>query len=217
MNRTLAIGDIHGCLTALETLLGQVKPDASDTLILLGDYVDRGADTRGVLDRLIRLIDETHLVVLRGNHDIMLLEARAQSGVYFQQWLAVGGNTTVASYGGSLENVPPAHWRFLENTLPFYETETHIFVHAGAEYQIPMREQHPSTLYWEKLRNPGAHFSGKTVVVGHTSQKDGTPLDLGHTICLDTFAYGTGGWLSCLDCGTGRVHQANGHAATRAL
>ncbi len=217
MNRTLAIGDIHGCRIALDALLEKVKPDATDTLILLGDYVDRGTDTRGVLDRLIRLVDETHLVAIRGNHDIMLMEARTQSDLYFHQWLAVGGGATVASYGGSLDNVPPEHWRFLQNTLPFYETEAHIFVHAGAEFETPMPEQHVGILYWEKLRNPQAHFSGKTVVVGHTSQKSGLPLDLGHTVCIDTFAYGSGGYLSCWNIATGEIVQANEAGETRSL
>lgn len=183
---------------------------------LLGDYVERGSNSSGVLDRLIHLVEKTHLVALRGNHDIMILEARTQGDLYFYQWLGVGGDTTLASYNGSLANVPLSHWRFLENTLPFYETETHIFVHAGAEYETPMPEQHPGILYWEKLRNPQPHFSSKNVVVGHTSQENGFPLDFGHTICLDTFAYGCG-WLSCLDCTTGQIYQANESGETRLL
>jgi serine/threonine protein phosphatase 1 len=216
MNRTLAIGDIHGCLTAFETLMSIVQPDGGDTLVLLGDYVDRGPNTSGVLDRILDLAETTRLVPLRGNHDIMLLEARTESDLYVHQWLAVGGDATLASYGGSLANVPPSHWHLLRNTAPFYETDSHIFVHAGAEYATPMPEQHPGTLYWEKMRNPQPHFSGKTVVTGHTSQKNGLPLDFGHTLCLDTFAYG-GGWLSCLDVVTGQIHQANELGETRLL
>lgn len=193
-----------------------VKLDAGDTLVLLGDYVDRGPNTSGVLDRMLDLAGITRLIPLRGNHDIMFLEARTESDLYVYQWLGVGGDATLASYGGSLTNVPPAHWRLLENALPFYETETHIFVHAGAEPETPMPEQHPGILYWEKMRNPQPHFSGKTVVAGHTSQKNGLPLDFGHTLCLDTFAYG-GGWLSCLDVRTGQVYQANQLGETRML
>ena len=216
MNRTLAIGDIHGCLTALETLLALVKPDAGDTVITLGDYVDRGPNTRGVLERLIALAEETRLIPLRGNHDIMMLAARSESDVYRRQWERVGGDATLASYDGSLDAVPPSHWRFLEDTRPFHETATHIFVHAGADAETPMGEQHDGILYWEKLRNPDPHFSGKTIVVGHTSQKNGVPLDLGHTICIDTWACGTG-WLSCLDVGTGRIWQADEAGEERLL
>ena len=120
VNRTFAIGDIHGCRVALETVLATVKPDAGDTVTTLGDYCDRGSDTRGIIERLIALVDETHLVAIRGNHDLMLLEARTADALYRRQWeRTVGGDATVASYGGSLENVPASHWRFLENTLPY--------------------------------------------------------------------------------------------------
>ena len=147
----------------------------------------------------------------------MLLEARTAGDIYRRQWeLTVGGDATVVSYGGSLENVPPAHWRFLENTLPFYETATHIFVHAGADAETPMGEQSASALFWEKLRHPQAHTSGKTVVVGHTSQKNGLPLDLGHTVCIDTFACG-GEWLSCLDVAMGQIYRASEAGETRLL
>ncbi len=193
-----------------------MKPDASDTLVTLGDYVDRGADSRTVLDRLLALADSTHLVPIRGNHDIMMMESRTQGNLYRSQWEQVGGNTTLASYEGILENVPSTHWRFLESTLPFYETATHIFIHAGADSETPMQEQEASTLYGTKLRNPEAHNSGKTVVVGHTSQKNGLPLDFGHTVCIDTYAYG-GGWLTCLDMGTGQIYQAGETGDTRRL
>ena len=75
--RTLAIGDIHGCLAPFEALLDWVKPTAGDTVVLLGDYVDRGPDTKGVLDRLIELRKSgLKLVCLCGNHEILMLEAR---------------------------------------------------------------------------------------------------------------------------------------------
>ena len=194
-----------------------MKPDAGDTLITLGDYCDRGSDTRGVIETLLRLVDETHLVAIRGNHDLMLLEARTAGNMYRRQWeLTVGGDATVASYSSSLDNVPASHWRFLENTLPYYETATHVFVHAGLDAETPLSEQTASALYWEKLRNPAPHVSGKTVIVGHTSQKNGLPLDLGHTLCLDTWAYG-GGWLSCLDVQTGRIFQGSESGDTRLL
>lgn len=216
MNRILAIGDIHGCLTALETLLAAVKPDATDTVVTLGDYVDRGANSCGVLDRLLALAGETNLVALRGNHDLMMLEAR-ESAAYRNQWMmGVGGDATVASYNGSLDNVPPAHWQFLTNTVPYHQTATHLFVHAGLEPHTPLDKQTAETLFWRKLFDPAPHPSGKTVVVGHTSQKSGTLLDYGHTVCIDTFAYG-GQWLSCLDTATGTIVQTSEHGDTRLL
>src|SRR5215472_203348 len=93
--RLLAIGDIHGCLHALTALLDLVAPQADDLLIALGDYVDRGPDSRGVLDHLIALHDAGRLIALRGNHDVMMLQARDGHDL---GWLEVGGETTLRSY-----------------------------------------------------------------------------------------------------------------------
>ena len=79
--RALAIGDIHGCLGPLDDLLAWVTPTADDALITLGDYVDRGPDTRGVLNRLIELKKKRPLICLRGNHEIMMLDAWRGLGV----------------------------------------------------------------------------------------------------------------------------------------
>src|SRR5690242_9506638 len=94
--RILAIGDIHGCLTALDTLLDAVAPEPDDQIIALGDYVDRGPDSRGVLDRLIALYAGGRVVPLRGNHDVMMMEARKGRDL---GWLLVGGKQTLLSYG----------------------------------------------------------------------------------------------------------------------
>ena len=97
--RTLAIGDIHGCLTALKTLLDFVAPASDDRLIALGDYVDRGPDSRGVLDFLIALHASGRLVALRGNHDEMMADAHINPKGDHSLWLACGGLETLQSYG----------------------------------------------------------------------------------------------------------------------
>jgi serine/threonine protein phosphatase 1 len=91
-----------------------------------------------------------------------------------------------------------------------HETDTHIFVHANYYPDLPMADQPVGMLRWETLRDmtPGRHVSGKTAIVGHTSQKGGEILDLGHLICIDTYCYG-GGWLTALDVNTEEVWQAN--------
>src|SRR3954463_3440443 len=96
--RTLAIGDIHGCYAALDALLGLAQPAADDRLITLGDYVDRGPDSRAVLDRLIGLYDAGRLIPLRGNHDEMMLQSRDDRNER-RLWLRFGGVQTLASYG----------------------------------------------------------------------------------------------------------------------
>jgi serine/threonine protein phosphatase 1 len=208
--RTIAIGDIHGCSMALDALLDAIEPRPEDIIVTLGDYINRGPDTKGVLDRLIDLGRRHRLVPVLGNHDQKLLEAR--TGLYPTTWLGMGGIATLDSYGAGrdIALIPDEHFEFLEGCLDFHETDTHIFVHANYFPDIPMAEQPVSMLRWESLRDvtPGPHESGKTVIVGHTSQKGGEILDLGHLICIDTFCHG-GGWLTALDVNTGEVWQAN--------
>lgn len=212
--RILAIGDIHGCSDALDALLTAIDVKPEDTLVTLGDYVDRGPDARGVLDRLIALGRNVHLVALRGNHDQMMLDARddarARSG-----WVQVGGDRTLASYGG-LGNVPPAHWDFLENQcVDYWECDTHFFAHANAYPDVPLWDQPRYMLYWERFDRARPHESGKIMVCGHTSQKDGLPRNLGYAVCIDTWAWGA--WLSCLDVGSGLVWQADHDGKRRQL
>ncbi len=211
--RLLAIGDIHGCLTALDKLLEIVQPQPDDQLVFLGDYVDRGPNSSGVIDRILTLQKTHKLVTLRGNHDQMMLDARG-GGDAEKRWLYYGGRETLASYAvlgdaGKLVDVPEHHWQFLQTTriLP-YETDKHFFVHANVIAQLPLDGQSELILLWEKLDGPEPHVSGKIMVCGHTAQKSGLPLHLGHAICIDTFIYG-GGWLTCLDANNGRLWQAN--------
>lgn len=214
--RTLAIGDIHGCLTALETLLGVVDVQDDDLLITLGDYVDRGPDSRGVIELLISLWWNERLVALRGNHDLMMCHARDKDST-FDNWLALGGTATLQSYGGNFDGVPREHWEFLENGLAnYYETKTHIFVHAGLWPDVPLEEQPEFVLLFERFHKPPPHESGKIMICGHTNQKSGLPNNKGHAVCIDTRAYG-GGWLSCLHVETGHIWQANQKGEVREL
>jgi serine/threonine protein phosphatase 1 len=211
--RHLAIGDIHGCFRALTTLAAFVPFGPDDVLVTLGDYVDRGPDTCAVLDWLIATQQTRRLIPLRGNHEIMMLDARDDE-THLRRWLRAGGRETLESYsprgdGGRLTDVPDVHWDFLETeTRDWYETETHFFVHANAYPDIPLADQPDYMLYWEKFDDPPPHESGKIMVCGHTSQKSGVPLSVGHAVCIDTWAYGNG-WLTCLDVGSGRYWQAN--------
>jgi serine/threonine protein phosphatase 1 len=214
MGRTLAVGDIHGCATAFDTLLAIVNPGLDDTLIMLGDYVDRGPDSRAVIDRLLSLCDRVYLVALRGDHEQMMLKAR-ESALGRASWLDMGGDATLSSYGGDLSGVPPAHWDFIENQcIEAYETETHLFVHASAYPDIPLIEQPSYILLWGRFDTTPPHESGKVIVCGHTSQKDGIPKSHGHAICLDTWACGDG-WLTCLDIGSGELYQSRESRETR--
>jgi serine/threonine protein phosphatase 1 len=215
--RIIAIGDIHGCLTALNTLLRQVDPQGKDTIVALGDYVDRGPDSRGTIDRLIELKKQCNLVALLGNHDYILLMIAKGSKDLMDDWLRFGGDATVASYGNKSPVVLPAeHLAFFHECRLYYETERHFFVHGNYAQELPLAEQDPELMLWDSLKRrvPGPHCSGKTAIVGHSSQKSGEVLDLGYVKCIDTCCYG-GGWLTALDVRSGRLWQANQRGALR--
>ena len=216
--RTLAIGDIHGCATALDALLAVVEPSATDVIVTLGDYVDRGPDSAGVLDRLIALSRAHTVVPILGNHEQVLIESPHDPAV-LADWRGFGGRETMESYGmvpsaPEFGHVPEAHWEFLRTCRDFYETDTHIFVHGNASPDLPLDQQPWQELRWRAFTDFGPHRSGKVIVCGHTAQASGVPLNLGHLVCIDTAAY-AGGWLTCLDTATGHYAQSNEHGKTR--
>ncbi len=213
--RTLAIGDIHGCYTSLTTLWDYVKPSHEDHLIFLGDYVDRGPKSKQVVDFLIEKSKTYKLTFLTGNHEEKLLLARYNE-LEYAQWIDIWDATaTMDSYETQdISEIPAAHWDFFRKNLPYFETETHIFVHANLEPDIPLAEQQPFTLIHKKLGIQQPHISGKTVICGHTAQKNHLPKNLGHTICIDTDA-GRDGWLTCLEVNSGELWQSNEAQATR--
>jgi serine/threonine protein phosphatase 1 len=210
--RILAIGDIHGCSTALRTLLNVVQPGADDILVTIGDYIDRGPDSKGVLDTLLELEQTTQLKALTGNHEILFTEAAA-GRLEMANWLAVGGHETLQSYSPghppSWSAVSPEHLTFLaERCLRYWEIDSHFFVHANANAVLPLPEQTDDWLFWTRFENAYPHVSGKTMVCGHTAQKEGIPTLKPQAICIDTWVYGMG-WLTCMDVKAGTFTQAN--------
>ena len=208
--RTISVGDIHGCSTALAALIAAIDPRAEDTVVMLGDYVDRGIDSRGVLDLLIELQSRCHLVTILGNHDEMLLAAR-RDRVSFRRWIEFGGGTTTLdSFGdcGRMSLIPAAHFSFLERCVPHYEIETHFFVHASYKSDLPLNQHDGHTLRWRSLLEgvPAPHRNGKVAVVGHTPQAE--VLDLGHLLCIDT-GCGLGGVLTAVEVTTGQTWQVD--------
>ena len=214
--RLFAIGDIHGCLAAFNDLLNWVRPTPGDVVIALGDFVDRGPDTCGVLDRLIELRQHLNLICLRGNHEEMMVAAR-QSRSERKMWLGVGGAQALGSYGvaATLDDIPREHWDFLERGLvDYHESDRFLFTHATVLCDLPMSEQPDYALRWEFLPQAMQHHSGKFVICGHTSQKSGIPKVIPGAVCIDTFAHG-GGWLTCLEADSGRFWQTNQYGQRR--
>jgi serine/threonine protein phosphatase 1 len=215
--RTIAVGDIHGCADALAAVIDAVAPCPDDTVITLGDYIDRGPDSCGVLDRLIRLAHHCHLIPLLGNHEEALLGALRDTRA-LRPWLILGGPDTLRSYGWArggprrafADWFPKSHRKFLAGCRGYYETTSHLFVHAGYVSDLPLAEQPALALRWRVTDAATAvpHCSGKVAVVGHTPQSSGEVLDLGFLVCIDTDC-ARGGWLTALDVGTGQVWQAD--------
>ena len=155
--RTIAIGDVHGCSRALEALLTAIAPRPTDLIVTLGDYVNRGPDSRGVIDRLIALEGQCTLVPLLGNHDQTFLAALNGDRRGLSICSTWAGVCTLASYGAGrvteadLSRVPAEHVAFLRRCRAVPRDRTHIFVHAQYEPDLPMDEQ---SALWLRLGVP---------------------------------------------------------------
>lgn len=211
--RELAIGDIHGCARAFNSLLEMLKPERNDMIILLGDYIDRGPDSCAVLEMIVELNQRCTVIALAGNHEKMLSRARLEFAS-FTEWLIQGGDTTLDSYMRhgyvrEIEAIPAPHWKFLtEQTLDYWETDEHIYVHASIDPELDLDDQPDFLLFWQAFADPTIHKSGKQMICGHASQKSGIPAVFDKGICIDTFAHG-GGWLTCLDSAKKTFIQTN--------
>jgi serine/threonine protein phosphatase 1 len=206
--RHIAIGDIHGHALALRGLLELIVPGSDDVIVTLGDVVNRGPDSRGVIETLLSLQEHCHLIPVLGNHEEMMLDSRHDRHAV-DRWRYQGGTETLLSYGAdlSLDDIPESHWEFLNACRSFHETECHIFVHANYCWYSALDQQPASLLRWTSLEEsvPRPHLSGKTVILGHTP---GPVRDRGYYHCIDT-GCGFGGLLTAMDVLTGHCWQVN--------
>ncbi|WP_298863155.1 metallophosphoesterase family protein [uncultured Gimesia sp.] len=220
MDRLLAIGDIHGCLTSLQLLIEKVQPTSEDLLVILGDVISRGPDTKGCIDLLIALEQDVPMVFLMGNHEEFMLDAH-ECEIACGSWMYFGGEETLLSYApdyqsADIQNVPDSHWELIESFQDYFETDEEIFVHGMVEPDEPLDQQDSTAFRWLKFEDVQPHISGKQVICGHTSQKSGIPANLKHAICIDTNAC-RGGWLTCLDVKAEIAHQTNEESEYRIL
>lgn len=211
--RLIAIGDIHGQHEKLENLLAQIRPTQQDQLVFLGDYIDRGPDSKGVIDCLIRLgKDFPKTVFLRGNHEQMVLDLLDQrrrertGGIWgWQVWLMNGGKEALESYGvEKIDEIPQSHKDFLENTRLWYRQDGFFFVHAGYDENYPLEDQEDGDLLWTRYCPPGKK---EIHVVGHTPVDDEEPFFEEGRYNLDTGAT-YGGKLTACDVLTRGIWQA---------
>lgn len=213
--RTIAISDIHGCLTALDRLLEMIAPRPEDCLVQLGDVIDRGPDSRGCIERLLELEQHCRVVHLMGNHEEMLLDVLG-GGEWRRTWQSYGGAEMLASYGGGLDQIPLEHLDFIRAGKDYFETDTHIFVHGYLRPDVPVEAESNQVLRWTRFQPTSElHVSGKRVICGHTAQRRGLPVGGEHYVCIDTCAYCESGYLSALDVGTNMFWQASDFGEVR--
>ena len=203
MSYTYAIGDLHGrydlLLKAEEAIEKHLSPVKSSTIVYLGDYIDRGPQSRQIIEFLMNKLSDnfTMRIVLGGNHeDIMLKTCRVLK--HANWWISNGGGHTLISYGHSrtgpvdLSVVPDAHLDWISK-LPLLYTDGHrVFVHAGVDPDVPLKDQSPETLTWKLYQDFDERGHGDHHVVhGHHQFSDGPLLKKGRTD-LDTLAWMTG-------------------------
>ena len=210
-----AVGDIHGKAGMLRQMLDEIRAqplNPDDTVVFLGDYIDRGEDTRGVIETLLAFRDEhPQSVFLRGNHEQLLLDARdddpptpAERAGYLLfgdttlNWLQNGGTDALISYDVEdstvwWESIPEQHWRFFHDTRLEYIVDGYHFVHAGLLPSGEFWNNHgldldPRLWIREQFLQSTADFGGRIVVFGHTPQRSGKPLIQPNKIGVDTGA-----------------------------
>jgi serine/threonine protein phosphatase 1 len=210
--RVYAIGDIHGCHEQLVRLLGRISNEMAKSrgridLVFLGDYIDRGPQSREVIATLIDLPANLHGHFIRGNHEQALLDFLDRP-ITYREWARFGAEATLLSYGvappqsSEIANLtavrdrlaramPPAHLRFLRSLRPSVAIGDYLFVHAGIRPGVPLSRQTDHDLMWirdEFLNSDADH--GKVVVHGHTPFAE--PVNRDNRISVDTGAYMTG-------------------------
>ena len=208
--RIFIIGDIHGCLGMLKRLIDKIdwRPD-KDELIFLGDYIDRGEDSRGVIDFIIALLDLSPLVrCLTGNHEDLFLDYLAGGDI--DPFLINGGAMTLRSYQVEYNRkgrprIPQDHMAFFQNTHPWLELDHYYVVHAGFRPGVDIQKQSLKDLLWIRETFIYSDYDfGKKVIFGHTHFSE--PLIMDNKIGLDTGAV-YGNKLTCLEIPGMKFHS----------
>ena len=195
MGLTYVIPDIHGRDDLLGEAIAAITARSggeAGAIVTLGDYVDKGPDSKQVIDRLLRGIAAGwSLIALKGNHDAMMVDA-LRDPAKMAAWIAKGGDAALASYGGDPSAVPQAHIDWLDGLRLMHIDAHRLYVHAGVDPEIPLDRQSEETLLWKRYPTGyAAGFANLHVVHGHDNDPEGPLLYEGRTN-LDTLAWRTG-------------------------
>lgn len=217
--RIFAIGDIHGCVSETEVLLNWLERNEGlsqkDRVIFIGDYIDRGPNSKAVIDLLLQFQKKySHTIFLKGNHEDMLLDYIGIGGTNKDVYLENGGAPTLGSYGlpeeasveDILSRIPETHLNFLKNLDSFIGCGDYFFVHAGLNVQRTISKQNTDDIYWIREKFLGeTHSFGRVIVFGHTPHAE-ILYNLPYKLGIDTgLVYGN--MLSCVELTQQLVYQ----------
>jgi serine/threonine protein phosphatase 1 len=171
MQRVFAIGDIHGCCKTFRKLVfEEIRITSSDTIYCIGDYIDRGPDSKGVIDLILELRKSGYQIyTLRGNHEQLLLDS-ASGGENYDIWMVNGGRQTLASFGvNSYDELTEEYKTFFSQTEYYIQTHTCIFVHAGLDFTSGDPFENTDAMLWMRVTVVDDSVLGERIIVhGHT-------------------------------------------------
>ena len=167
MPRYIAITDIHGELGKLESVLSKIEARNDDVFVFMGDYIDRGADSKGVVERVIAQSEKNKCIYLIGSHEYAYLHSQKDEYYNFLFW-NYGGPATVKSYG-SFENIGKIHGEFFQNLQYYYLTDKYLFIHAGIDPNYPLEKQDEVDMVYIRHKFIySKHNLPQKIIFGHT-------------------------------------------------
>ena len=218
MSKIIAIGDIHGEYYKLQNLFEKLSFSSNDTFVFLGDYIDRGPDSKKVIDFLINLSKDYKCIFLKGNHEAFFLESYSKifgasawsndsgQSKIFQSWMLNGGSACLQSYDAqaflegfqyrALQTMEETHGNFFRKLQLAYETDHYIFVHGYLSHELDIEDQEEFLCLWGRYGEIWPHKSGKKIVCGHTAHPKA--VDDGFKICIDTGSFKNYGFITAL-------------------
>lgn len=183
MGKIIGISDIHGEYEKLCAVLNNINPQKDDLIVFMGDYIDRGAKSREVVDKIIDMKSTCNCVYLTGSHEYAMLHANSDDYYHYLFW-NYGGDKTVESYG-SFENITKLHGDFYKSLKFYHIVGKYLFVHAGLRIGVPLDEQDEEDMVYirSEFYNKKHNFPYK-IIFGHTEFD--SPQVQNDKICIDT-------------------------------
>lgn len=183
MKRLIGISDIHGEYDKLCVVLDKITPQKDDTIVFMGDYIDRGKKSRQVVDKLIDMQNVCNCVYLIGSHEYAMLHAKTDDYYNYLFW-NYGGDATAECYG-SFENILKIHGDFFNSLKPYYLTDDYLFIHAGIRVGVPLEEQDLTDMVYIRSEFYNKkHNLPQKIIFGHTEFEE--PQVQADKICIDT-------------------------------